>query len=360
MEPARRGCLAAAPRLSRSGLEPPAPLWFSGRVPRGRSERIEQALDALAALRQGPLEGAAIRSLRDGLRSRYGVVAAKAAWVAGAMEAPGLAPEMVAAFERFLTDPVRSDPGCLAKQAIAAALDGLDHPDPEPFLRGIRHRQPEPVWGGTRDTAGDLRVSSAFALVRLGWHGLASELAELLADPEAPVRAGAARAAAASRDVHLAAVLRLKILLPDPEPQVTGECVGALLTLDPAQAVPFVDRLLAAGDEAAREAAAIALGESRLRAAFPVLHRWWETTAAPGLRRTALLALAMLRHEEAIAFLLGVVRDGAGPDARDALAALRIHRYDGSLRERIRAAGRRRDVDLRAALEPFEGDDEQT
>ena len=47
-----------------------------------------------------------------------------------------------------MTDPVKTDPQCWAKNAIVKALKDLNHDDPAVFLRGIEHVQMEPVWGG--------------------------------------------------------------------------------------------------------------------------------------------------------------------------------------------------------------------
>ena len=59
----------------------------------------------------------------------------------------------------------------------------------------------------------------------------------------------------------------------------------------------------------------------------------------------------MLRHEEAIGFLLSLVADGAGPDARDAIGALGTYRHDEVLRARVATAiEARTDVSLRTAF----------
>jgi hypothetical protein len=122
------------------------------------------------------------------------------------------------------------------------------------------------------------------------------------------------------------------------------------LKLAPASSLPFVGRLLDHAHDAIRESAALALGGARLRDAFPVLSAWWERTPQTDLRRTALLAIAMLKHDEPIQFLLSLIREGDGPSARDAIAALAIYKHDDALVLRVRTAAARRDLDLRAAL----------
>ena len=79
-----------------------------------------------------------------------------------------LIPDLCAAFERLLADPLKSDPKCWGKDAIAKALKDLGHDDSEIFLKGARHVQREPVWGGEEDTATGVRGSCALALLGCG------------------------------------------------------------------------------------------------------------------------------------------------------------------------------------------------
>jgi HEAT repeat protein len=257
----------------------------------------------------------------------------------------------VAAFERLMINPVKTDPGCHAKAAIADALYRIGDDDQRVFLRGIHHVQLEPVYGGRTDTACELRGVCALGLVRTNHPDVMIELADLLADPEAPVRVAAARALAYSENDDAAPLLRFKILTGDVEPEVVSECLTALLKVAPSSSLAFVARRLDGADASAQEAAALALGGSRLREAFAVLRQWWERTPDPARRRTALLAIAMLRHDQAIDFLLSVIAEGNGPNARDAIAALGLYRHDDTVGQRVRnAVERRRDLDLSAAL----------
>src|SRR5262249_12205187 len=152
--------------------------------------------------------------------------------------------------------------------------------------------------------------------------------------------------------------LRVTAIAGGPDRSVLTEGLGALRSLAAAGSLGFVERLLAHRDGSTQEAAAVALGASRLREALPVLRGWWERTPDVDLRRTALLAIAMLRHDDAIAFLLSQVTEGRGPDARDAMAALGTYRHDDALRARVEAAVEQRsDLDLRPAfVRSFRGD----
>src|SRR5258708_142288 len=81
--------------------------------------------------------------------------------------------------------------------------------------------------------------------------------------------------------------------------------------------------------------------------AFEVLGKWGERTRALDRRRTGLLAVAMLKREPAIAFLLSLVAEAPGPTARDAITALAVYRHDDTLVQRVRqAVEQRTDIDL--------------
>ena len=161
------------------------------------------------------------------------------------------------------------------------------------------------------------------------------DLAHLLADKEAPVRVSAARAVSVhGRDGGIP-LLHLKALAGDPEPRVVSECLLALLRLDPG-ALPFVASFFDRGDAAA-EAAAIALGESRRADALPLLRGFLDRASRRGLARVTLLAIATLRRDEAVDLLLSLARDEPGPLAREALSALASVGGGDALYERARA-----------------------
>jgi HEAT repeat protein len=316
-----------------------------------KASRLEDALAELHLLRDNPTADSALAKLRAALGGKSSHAAAKAADIAGEFEIGALTPDLVAAFARFMINPVKTDPGCRAKTAIADALYRIGHEDEAIFLQGIRYVQMEPVYGGRADTAGDLRAASALGLVRMNHRDALVELADLLADPEVPVRIAAARTIAYSENEQAAPMLRLKVLVGDHEPQVIAECLGALLKVAPASSLPFAARLLDSPDASMQEAAALALGGSRLREAFDILKAWWERNANAELRRTALLAIAMVKQDAAIAFLLSLVAEGIGPTARDAIAALGVYRHDDALRARVvRAAQRADGIDLSDAI----------
>lgn len=313
--------------------------------------RLEDTLDALGALRRAPVTDATRTALADALKARNAAVVAKAAQVAGELALRALAADLAAAFDRFLVDAAKTDPGCRAKVEIARALHDLGDDPGGVFRRGLRHVQPEPVFGGREDTAPELRALCALGLVRTGHPDAVLEVTALLADPAPAARIGGARALAYAGDAASEPLLRLRVLVGDDDAGVLTECLDALLAIAPARSRAFVAALLADARPGVQEAAALALGASRQPEALPLLRAFWERTVPVDLRRTALVAVAMLRQEDALAFLVDLVAAAPGPDARDALAALATFRHDESLRARVETAvAARRDVDLRPAF----------
>ena len=78
------------------------------------------------------------------LAHRNNYVVAKAADLVSKFRLSELIPELVAAFDRFFADPIKSDPQCWAKNALSRALAAFEHQDEGVFLRGMRHIQMEP------------------------------------------------------------------------------------------------------------------------------------------------------------------------------------------------------------------------
>jgi hypothetical protein len=314
---------------------------------------LDAALLRVKELRKDPAAAGAEDALREILRGRFSHAAAKAAELAGDAGLRDLAPDLVAAFDRFLEDPVKRDPGCLAKTAIVDALQQLDSDEGELYLRAARHVQLEPVYGGRQDTAPGLRGAAARGLVRMNHPDAMVVLAELLADAELPARIAAARAVAYHGGAAGLPLLRLKALVGDPEVEVVSECLLALLRISAADSAPFVARFL---ETELAEAALLALGESRTPEALEVLRAFLARTADRELSRTALLAIALLRSDEAVDLLLGFLESEPGPSARDAIRAFEIYRSDERVVERVRQAVRRREgADLTTTFEEVLG-----
>lgn len=313
-----------------------------------RRRPLEETLQALRGVRENPHAEASHAELRRVLRGEASHAVARAATLVGELGLEPLVPELVASFPRFFAGLPRADPGCSAKTAIVDALRRLGHDDAAIYRRAARHVQLEPAFGGRVDTAVDLRGAAALALGATGAREVLVDLAELLADPEPPVRICAARAVAAQGSDAGVPLLRLKALSPEPEPRVVSECLLALLRLDPAAQGRFVASFLDKKDELA-EAAAVALGESRSPEAFALLRDWLPQAERRGLSRTAFVAIASLRRDEAIELLLRVVREDPPLTAREAVQALGSLGGGEPLLERARAAAVAR-PELGAAL----------
>ena len=303
---------------------------------------LEQKLAEISRIGSVP-EPEALPALREALRSPHNALAARAAALAAGRALTALIPDLLAAFDRFMEDPLRTDKGCRAKRAIVEALNALAHTDPAPYLRGIRHVQREPVFGGRADTADALRAQCAFALVRLGYRDVLFELVTLLADREAPARRAAVQALAHIEADASELLLRHKALAGDADPDVTGECLSGLMKLAPARSAEFVARFLAAEDRITAESAALALGNSGYAGAFDLLRARWEQSIDPAFKQMLLLPMALTRRDEAVAFLLELIATAHTATAAKAVDALRIYGADPRRREAVERAVSERD-----------------
>lgn len=304
----------------------------------GKSRRLVDRLAALDSLRTDPTSKQSLSLLKKALATKTNTVVGRAAEIAGGYQLTALEPELVQAFARFMINPQKTDPACIAKTALAEALYRMEAYQPDLFLAGIGHVQMEPVWGGREDTAAKLRGICALGLVRINHDNVMLELAQLLADPEPDARISAARAIAyASMVAEGEPLLRFKALVGDDSPQVLSECLSALLQLAPETSLSFVAGFLQRDDPAVQGATAVALGESHLVQAFPFLETAWEDAIEADLKKTLLLSIALLRHERALEFLLSLLVSG-GQAGKDALAALRMYRDDERIWFRVEAA----------------------
>jgi HEAT repeat protein len=287
------------------------------------------------------------RDLAPFLRHKTNHVVAAAAAAAERLEVGALAPDLVQAFERIMQNPAKLDQGCKATIAIAQALIQMDDPAAKVYFTGIRHIQME----GSVDAAAPLRGLCARGLARMGHPDALLECVALLVDRQVPARAGAVRAIADAGRPEGVLLLRLKALLDDKEPEVTGECFGALLALDPSRSVEFVGQFLSSHADGIIEQAALALGESKLPAAFEVLREAWEHGGVAEQRRTLLVAIAMLRNDDALEFLLERLSSDSGPVAADALAGLAFYARDEAIFKRVEEIiGERGDGSLAAVF----------
>jgi HEAT repeat protein len=312
----------------------------------GSKEAFDRKIAALEALREDPTSPATLDHLRKALKDRNNFLVAKAATLAGQLGLKPLAPDLAAAFDRFLTDAAKTDPKCWAKNAIVKALKDLEYDDPEVFLRGIVHIQMEPVWGGQVDSASTLRGACALALAAttLDRVSILTSLVDLLADPEKPARIDAVRAIGQLPGHDAVHLLRLKALAGDLEPEVIGTCFDTLLGIAPGDSVAFVARFLSKDDADVRAEAAAALGACPEPQAVEVLKRCFADRLDPELRAAILRSLAASRQLPAADFLLSVIEEARPELGVGALESLSAGRFRDEFRERAEDAVRRRNI----------------
>ena len=298
---------------------------------------FDKKLEALRALRSEPDSPVTLHQIRKALRDRGNYLVSKAASLAAELNLSALIPDLLAAFDRFLLDPVKSDPQCWAKNAIAKALKHLGHHDAQVYLRGIVHIQLEPVWGGRADSAATLRGTCALALVDsdLGDLEILGHLTSGLADPEKPVRIDTATAIAQLARPEGALLLRLKVLLGDPEPEVMGQCFLSLLSLAPQDSIPLVGQFLKASHEGICLEAAGALAQSRELEALEILIGFWRDRLSPQLRSAVVASLAASPLPESAEFLVTIIEQESAALAARAIEALAASRFCAGMRDRV-------------------------
>lgn len=298
----------------------------------------ESLEDKLAAIRG--LGGRALTEQEKiGLKKRVGdrsnFVVAAAAEIVGANLFLDMADGLVGAFERFLMNPLKDDKLCRAKLAIVQALERMEYDRPEIFLKASKCVQMEPVWGGSEDTAVPVRATGLIALARIEGQDSLPILVDAMIDKHKDVRIAAAVGLGVVGNEAAGLVLRMKVRLGDQDPDVLSECLGAMLLVDPKQYMSLVTEFLKPINEDQCEAAAMALGRSRLAEALGPLKECFEQAYSTELRQHLLLAVAILRRADAIDYLIEMVANEDETKAREALTALRIYKDDPRLHERI-------------------------
>jgi HEAT repeat protein len=290
----------------------------------------------IAAIAASPT-ASAVPELRRFLADRTSYLAGEAAEVAARLELRELIPDLAAAFLRLLGEGAAADKGCLAKKRVLEALLAFEADARDAYLAGLRYTQREVViFPEFADTAGPVRGLAAHALVQIDFPAVLVEVTPLLVDPEAVVRAEAAHALGRSGLEAAGPVLHLKVLVGDAEPDVLQNAYAGLLRLDARPYLPVVAAALRHESEPVAEAAALALGESRLREALPILKDALDGARGERERRSLLTAISLLRSDEAIELLVSLVEKRPEAEAAAALEALALHRHDPKIAERTR------------------------
>jgi HEAT repeat protein len=311
--------------------------------------KVEHELEQLGLLREAP-SGDARARLRKALKDPVNLMVAKAAAIAAERHFRDLTPDLLRAFDRLFGDAARRDPKCWGKNAIAKALIELEYRESAPYLRGMRHIQMEAGWGAAVDTADILRgicVLGMVASTDMRREEVFRVLIDAAGDSSEPVRVEAVRAIAQMEGEEAPLLLRLTARMGDPAAAVMGHSFDALLALEGEGALPFVAGFLRSMVREVREEAALSLGSSRLAGAVALLRQAWEDPLQVELREVLLRALSLTRQEEALAFLLDLVRNGRLANALAAVQALALHQ---EMRQQVETAASGREAEVRTAF----------
>lgn len=314
-----------------------APSQKSG-APRRKKPSVEEELAELRTLAEDPRTPEALARFQSTIAGSTSHPVAKVARIIKDAALESLARPLAGAFERFMQNAVKSDPGCNAKLAIVEALDALGYDDPAPFERAREHVQLEGAWGPPVDTAAMLRAGAIRALAHSGHTDFLLMAGEMLADPEVPVRLAAAEALAHRGDRNGAALLLPAARRGDEDPVVHTAYLSGLLALAPGWGLPRLERLLAGTDASLTELAAIALGESGLEEALTLLLDYVEKTPLARDRIPAIRALGLHRSDRALEALATMLAEGSRTDAETVLKALAPRRFDARVRTRLASA----------------------
>jgi HEAT repeat protein len=291
-------------------------------------QAFERKLEQIEALRTLP-EAEAIPLLRKALHDRNNYAAGKAARIVGERLLHALHPDLIEAFERFLQDPVKTDPQCWAKNALAKSLKDLGHSDAEVFIRGIKHIQLEPVWGSSQDTAATVRGTCALALTACGLtaHEVLLHLVDLLADREAAARQDAVRAVGQLGTIEGTLLLRLKSMSGDEEPAVTGLCFSALIDMLPRDYLPFVSKFLNSPSRDLAMEAAGALCATRESEALPLIEAFWNRLIDQEMKRDLLIIIGGSPNPASVDLLRSIAESTSGNLAEQARELLARSRF---------------------------------
>lgn len=303
---------------------------------------FEEELARLKTIaRSGTPEATDVACLRKTLAGANALLVSKAAEAVSHHKLRNLLPEVVEAFDRFMSKGAKEDKGCVGKTALAETLDALSYEATEPFFRGVRYIQLESVYGGKADTAARLRSVCAVALVRTGRReDVLIELTTLLMDREPePRRVAAQNLGFALPSEASELLLRLKVLAGGDVPDVLGDCFSSLLHLAPQRSMEFVTGYLSDNDPEVAQAAAIALAQSQNRqSALDILIKAFENNFRAEYKESFLAAIALARIPPAIDFLEKVITNEHPILAAAAIRAMAIHRGDEQLKSRARSA----------------------
>jgi len=265
----------------------------------GRKNTFDDKLARFKALENAP-EGQVIAELRKLLGEDNAFFIGEAAKMAKEQELRDLEKDLVDAGRRLLTEKL-ADRGGIAKRNVLDALGTFDTHAPDLYLLGLSYVQWDHSFGPPEETGGAVRGLCAHALVRIDHPTAIFDVAPLLFDEKPEVRIAASEALVATGDRTCAAILHVRLLAGENKPEALEALYRCLLAIDCKRYLPIATKGLSDGEEAA----ALALGESRLPEALPILKDALRT-ALGDLEGTILLSMGLLRTEVATALLSGL------------------------------------------------------
>ncbi len=311
-------------------------------MPRSR-QTIDEKLEALDHLNTDDAQ-ITRETLSTSLKEKHYRIVAKAAKLCAEHLLYELEENIIRAYQHFLKNPIKTDPNCIAKRALSRAFVDLDGKHLEFYLAGLQYKQLEPVWGGSVDTAADIRASCAMGLVATGYSRALQEITLLLNDAEPAARLGAVRAMGCGNPNSAELLLRSKALAGDDSAEVTGECFSQLLSIEPDYSPAFIARFLnpewiEKESGAVREFAALTLGESKLPMALGYLKKAWsDEILDKGFRQIIIRAASLHRSDAAFDWLLSIIENENAHLSRCAVEALQIYQRNKPLMKKVNTA----------------------
>jgi hypothetical protein len=294
------------------------------RIAMSAPRTVDATIELLSGFLKESSPAPATQEIAKYLQHRNCAVTAAAAACAARHGLRALEEALLRAYDRFAENGVKVDRGCLAKKAIAKALQRLELGTESWFATAAECVQLEPTFGGMVDTAIDLRCECCRALSRFPWYNVAAALVHKTGDTAPKVRMCAINTIAAFAGREPLMVLLTKAQAGDPSPEVIGTCLRGLIELERPTGLAAAARRLEDASEDVRLEAAFAIGESRCDEGFKLLHDIWQ--GARLSQRSLVLAISTLRTEQAAQFLRDLLSDRQlGPVASEALQSYPEH-----------------------------------
>jgi HEAT repeat protein len=151
---------------------------------------------------------------------------------------------------------------------------------------------------------------------------IAHTLVSLLGDVDSRTRIAVIETLYSFGNHEAELVIVAKASMGDDSHEVMSCCFSCLLAMNPEFGIPFIARYLNNAPDETRIEAAFALGQSRLKDAFPILEKAWHSWISFDLKKVLVSAISMLRCDASEAFLKDIQDDiDFGPLAQELLSA---------------------------------------